>query len=270
MPEAVMGDFASTVQVERVVSHLRAAGVPPGDISVIIEQPYTDTRAERSSEDVIAGATTGTASGAILGGLAGWVLSLGAWNLWGVGSLAAQYGFGATAAGAAVGAALLGLLGGIAGLGFGADRPAPEEDRDVLLTVLARTLPPERIEGLMKENEAFNVQRTQDLPEPALTTEPTAFQHTGQSPTKGTPMVRPGQDVFTLDDDKLGEVREAVGEFFTVRRGFLQAELYIPFEDVHDIRPDTVYVNAIRDEVELKGWDVEPRGRRKDDVSRPS
>lgn len=260
MPTAVMGDFANATLAHQAISHLREAGVPPDDISVIIEEPHVDPTRDDNTGDVTAGAVTGGVTGAILGSLAGWILSLGTWDLFGVGSLAAENGAGATFAGAAAGAALLGLLGAIAGLNFNSDSRSVIHEGDVLVTVLARAMPVERIESLMRENDALNVQRTHDLPAQAapLTTESTAFEGSEHQAAAGTPMVQTGQSVFTLDDDRLGEVAEAHGDFFTVKRGFMKSELYIPFEDVHDIRPGRVYVNAVRDEVELKAWDAEP------------
>lgn len=261
MTTAVMGDFANSTLAHQAVSHLRKAGVPPDDISVIIEEPQVDPARDRNTGDVTSGAVTGGMTGAILGGLTGWILSLGLWDLFGVGRLAAENAAGATFAGAAAGAALLGLLGAIAGLSFNSDpRSSVNDEGDVLVTVLARAIPVERIESLMRENDALNVQRTDDLPaqQAPLTSEPTAFERSEHQAVAGTPMVQAGQSVFTLDDDRLGEVAEAHGDFFTVKRGFLHSDLYIPFEDVHDIRPDRVYVNAVRDEVELKAWDAEP------------
>lgn len=78
--------------------------------------------------------------------------------------------------------------------------------------------------------------------------------------TQRTPMVRHGQHVYTLDNEGIGEVDQVQGDYFTVRRGLfgLGGHLHIPFEDLHEMRGDRVYVNAVRDEVEMKGWQDPP------------
>lgn len=83
----------------------------------------------------------------------------------------------------------------------------------------------------------------------------------GRAPTPGTPTVQPGYGVYALDSVGLGEVSDTTGDYFTVKQGLLRPDLYIPFEDVRDIRPDTVYVNATKDEVELKNWQEQPLHR---------
>lgn len=288
MTAGVMADFDTAAEAERAVASLRGLGVPPADISVILQEPYVHSGREKDRDDVLAGATTGAVSGAILGGLAGWVLSLGSFDLFGVGGVAREYAPGATFAGAALGAALLGLLGAIAGLNFDANNAPRVEQGDVLVTVLGHTVPSERIEALMRENNALNVQRVDDLPERGVqpggaSYAPGSLPHGApedsgssggsqdRSASQGTPMVRPGQAVHTLDDEKLGEVGDASGDYFTVKRGLLHSDLYIPFEDVHDIRPDVVYVNAVAAEVDLMNWKEQPRQRshRSEDRTRP-
>lgn len=164
MANAIVGDFEGPTSARAAVQRLRTLGVPPTDISVIVEEPYVDTYVRRDADGVVAGALTGGASGAILGGLAGWVLSLGGFDLWGLGRFAAENAPGAALAGGGAGAALLGLLGGIAGLTFN-DHPAPPPDEgDVLVTVRAGVTPLDVIERVMREHGALNVQPTGELP----------------------------------------------------------------------------------------------------------
>lgn len=73
-----------------------------------------------------------------------------------------------------------------------------------------------------------------------------------------TAMVQQGQHVYTLDNEKLGEVEAIMGDYFKVRRGLFHGCLYIPLEDLHEMRQDRVYVNAVHDEVDLKGWQEPP------------
>ncbi len=279
MPQAVMADFGNRADAERAVVQLQAAGVSPDDISVIQERLVSHTERRRDTDDVTAGALTGAATGGILGGLAGWVLSLGAFDVFGVGRFATENATGATIAGAAIGAALLGLLGGIAGLSFdNSSETSTAEDGDVLLTVRSRSASRERIEQLMRENNALNVQNTDDITEPTVAPgslphsvpdahEPAAIHDS----TAGTPMVQHNQDVYTLDNRRLGEVGDTSGDYFVVRRGLLQADLYIPYEDVHEIRPERVTVNAVAGEIELKNWREQPlhRGHHGEGPTRP-
>lgn len=275
MSQAVMGDFGNGGDAERAVAALRAAGIPPADISVIFEQQRTSHARGTDRDDVLYGALTGGASGAILGGLAGWVLSLGAFDMFGIGRLAAEYAAGATVGGAAIGAALLGLLGAVAGLTFDDERETTVQEADVLVTVRAVSAPSEGIEAVMRENNALNVQRTDGVPDSdpgdtdasyAPGSLPHGAPEAGEARTSGgaasgTPTVRPGQHVLTLDNEKLGEVGDTSGDYFTVKRGFLHGDLYVPFESVSEMRPDTVYVNATMDEVDLKNWSERPLHR---------
>ncbi len=87
----------------------------------------------------------------------------------------------------------------------------------------------------------------------------------GTDSAPGTPMVRPGQAVYTLDDHRLGEVADTTGDYFTVGQGLFRARLYIPFEDVLAIGPDRVRVNAAGNEVRTKGWrEKPPHGEHRD------
>lgn len=286
MSQAVMGDFANGGDAERAVAALRAAGIPPADISVIFEQQRISHTRGTDRDDVLYGALTGGASGAILGGLAGWVLSLGAFDMFGIGRLAAEYAAGATFAGAAIGAALLGLLGAVAGLTFDDERETMVQEADVLVTVRTGSAPSEGIEAVMRENNALNVQRTDGVPDsdpgnidasyapgsqPHSAPEAPGEVRAGTGAVSGTPTVRPGQDVLTLDNEKLGEVGDTSGDYFTVKRGFLHSDLYVPYESVHDMRPDVVYVSATMDEVELKNWSERPlhRGHTSEGPTRP-
>ena len=280
MSRTVMGDFGSRESAERAVAALRAAGVSTSDISVIVERPREESVHRREADDLSGGALSGAGSGAILGGLAGWTLHLGLFDLFGLGRFAARYGTGATVAGTLIGAVLLGLLGAIAGLTFGRETRTVQP-ADILLTVRGTSAPGERIEQIMRENDALNVQSGDDPATGGGASADAVFRPDagGSEPTpvgghaaQGTPMVREGQDVRTLDDEKLGEVGEVSGDYFTVKRGFLHDDLYIPFEQLHEMRGETLYVNAVRDEVQLKGWQDAPLHREHDgghDPTRP-
>ncbi len=80
----------------------------------------------------------------------------------------------------------------------------------------------------------------------------------GDRAAPGTPTVRPGDEVYTLDAAKRGGVGDAADDYFTVKRGLLQSELYISFEEIRDIWPGVVYVNVTADQLELKHWREPP------------
>ncbi len=269
MPTAVMGDFAGKEEAQHAVEALRSLGVPASDISVILEQPRHSRTTPQEESEVGAGLLTGAATGAIVGGLAGWVLSLGLFDMYGVGRVATEFGTGSTVLGAMLGAVLLGLLGAIGGLSF-RGREYLTQDPDVLLTVRSGTLGAEKIGELMREHNALNVQPTDDVPA-RETEEPTlapgslpanapdaAPAPQPQNRTTSTSTVRPGQAVYSLDREKLGEVSEITGDYFTVKGGLFHHDLYVPLGDVHEMREDALYVNAVRDEVEMKGWREQP------------
>nr|MBA2364575.1 hypothetical protein [Chloroflexia bacterium] len=49
------------------------------------------------------------------------------------------------------------------------------------------------------------------------------------------------------------------------------ADLYIPYEDVHEIHPERVTVNAVSAEIEMKNWREQPlqRGHHGEGPTRP-
>lgn len=265
MPHAVLGVFDDRQSAEAAVSELRRAGVSPQDVSVIAR---TGTPAAESPPDDVVPEmiTTGAVSGAILGGLSGWVLSLGPFTAWGLGDFATRHAAGATLLGALFGASILGLLAGIAGLSLrGADgRTAPNAGH-ILVTARTTTLAPGDTAELMKRNGAVNVQHTDDIPDPESA--PGSPRHDTSAPAQssgpapaaaGTPTVEPGQRVMTLDDEPLGVVSRIDGDYFVAAGGPTGGELYIPFEQLHEWREGYIVVSATRDEVQLRGWQDRP------------
>lgn len=264
MPRAVLGVFDDLQSAQSAVADLQRAGARPEQLSVITRtgQPTAEVLPENVVPEMT---TTGAVSGAILGGLTGWVLSLGPFYAWGLGDFATQHAAGATVLGALFGGALIGLLAGIAGLSLrGEDRRTAPNAGHILVTALTTALDSESAAELMKRNGAVNVQYTDDIPDPGYA--PGSLPHSSPEssapldrvPAAGTPAVERGQRVVTLDDEPLGVVARLEGDYFVVAGSPTDSELFVPFEQLHEWRNEYIVVSATRDEVPLRGWQDRP------------
>ena len=115
MSKSVFGIATTHGQAERIVEQLQAQGFAASDISVLMP----DTGGTRDVGHVKAtkapeGATTGAATGGVIGLLAG----IGALAIPGVGPFIAAGPIMAALSGMAVGAATGGVVGGLIGLGI--------------------------------------------------------------------------------------------------------------------------------------------------------
>src|SRR5438876_8486813 len=115
MSKSVFGIATTHGQAERIVEQLQAQGFATSEISVLMP----DTGGTRDVGHVKAtkapeGATTGAATGGVIGLLAG----IGALAIPGVGPFIAAGPIMAALSGAAVGAATGGVVGGLIGLGI--------------------------------------------------------------------------------------------------------------------------------------------------------
>ncbi|MCW5852468.1 MAG: hypothetical protein KIT87_20505, partial [Anaerolineae bacterium] len=117
----VVGLFETRDQAQQAVQALRNAGIPQDDISLVMR----DRReAQATAADIGAGSATaaGLAGGAVLGGLAGWLVGIGALAIPGIGPIVAAGPLAAALTGGAIGAATGGLLGALV------DAGVPEEE----------------------------------------------------------------------------------------------------------------------------------------------
>ncbi len=125
MANITMGVYESHTDAESAIKELVASGINDSDISYI----YTDNKGDmtdgQTGEKVTAGAVSGGATGAVLGGIAGLIVANGILpgigTLFVAGPLATALGLtgavATTAAGAATGAAAGGIIGALTGLG---------------------------------------------------------------------------------------------------------------------------------------------------------
>lgn len=123
---AVFGIYDTREAVEEAVDALRQANFRNTDISALFaDNAGTKDFAHEKNTKAPEGASTGAASGAIAGGVLGWLVSIGALAVPGVGPLIAA----GPILGALAGAGALGTLGGIVGALVGMGMPEYEARR---------------------------------------------------------------------------------------------------------------------------------------------
>jgi hypothetical protein len=106
-------------QACRIVDDLKTNGFSDNDVSVLLsDQQGTYDFAHEKNTKAPEGATTGVATGGILGGAFGWLVGVGALAIPGVGPIVAAGPIMADLSGAAIGAAAGGLTGALIGLGI--------------------------------------------------------------------------------------------------------------------------------------------------------
>jgi uncharacterized membrane protein len=116
---AVYGIYPSIPMIENGVDELKREGFRNSDISVLYSSSDgTKKFAHENSTKMPEGATTGTLSGATIGGILGWLAGIGTLAIPGVGPFIAAGPIMATLAGAGVGGALGGLTGALIGFGI--------------------------------------------------------------------------------------------------------------------------------------------------------
>jgi hypothetical protein len=119
MKSAVFAIVPSAAQAEAIVDEMRVAGFANHDVSVLFPdvegtREFAHTKSTKAPE----GAVIGGGAGGFLGGVAGWLIGIGALAFPGAGPLIAAGPIFAALSGVAVGAAAGGLSGALAGLGF--------------------------------------------------------------------------------------------------------------------------------------------------------
>ena len=116
---AVFGIYKSTVQAERAVDRVVAAGFSQNDISVLLPDSQSSKEfAHEKNTKAPEGTTTGVAAGGTLGGTLGLLAGIGALAIPGVGPLIAAGPIMGALAGLGVGGAVGGLIGALVGMGI--------------------------------------------------------------------------------------------------------------------------------------------------------
>ncbi len=116
---AVFGIYPTRAHAEEAVDALRQAGFRNTDISALFpdNQGSKDFAHEKNTK-APEGTTTGVASGAVAGGVLGWLAGIGALAIPGVGPFIAAGPIMAALAGAGVMGAVGGLVGALVGMGI--------------------------------------------------------------------------------------------------------------------------------------------------------
>jgi hypothetical protein len=116
--KVVFGIYKTRVGVEAAVDALKAAGFSSTDISVLMSEKvstreFAHEKHTKAPEDAARGAGTGI----VVGGALGWLASIGALAIPGVGPFIAAGPLMAALAGAGIGGTIGGIAGGLIGMG---------------------------------------------------------------------------------------------------------------------------------------------------------
>jgi hypothetical protein len=160
---AVFGIYKSTVEAERAVDRITAAGFSSNDISVLLPDRQSSKEfAHEKNTKAPEGTATGAASGGVLGGTLGLLAGIGALAIPGVGPLIAAGPIMGALAGVGVGGAVGGLIGALVGMGIPEYEAKRYEGRvkngGVLLSVHCMTSDEiNRAKELLKETGAEDI-----------------------------------------------------------------------------------------------------------------
>jgi hypothetical protein len=115
--------FDTPEATRETIGALKDAGFPASEISLLMPDPgQTDRMAEQTGTTSVAGTATRVIAGGILGGLAGWLVGIGAFTIPGIGPVVAAGALAAPITAAAVGAGVGALAGALIDVGL------PEKD----------------------------------------------------------------------------------------------------------------------------------------------
>jgi hypothetical protein len=116
---AVYGIYQSRFAAENAVEKLKDEKFRNSDISVLFASPETNKEfAHHNSTKAPEGAITGTAAGASVGGILGWLAGIGSLAIPGLGPLIAAGPIVGALAGVGVGGTVGGIVGGLIGIGI--------------------------------------------------------------------------------------------------------------------------------------------------------
>lgn len=126
MAKTVVAVYRNTQDAEHAVQHLLREGFNRDDISVVAKDTRKDTGTTYTTHDSpVEGATAGAGAGAVLGGIGGLLLGLGALAIPGIGPIVAAGPIAAALAGAGAGAVAGGITGALVDWGI------PSEDANI-------------------------------------------------------------------------------------------------------------------------------------------
>src|SRR5215831_17789232 len=115
---AAFGIYSNRAGVENAVDRFKAEGYRNTDISVLFPENVGTKDFAHEKHTKAQGATTGAGTGAVVGGTLGWLASIGALAIPGVGPFIAAGPIMAALAGGGVGGAVGGRAGALVGMGI--------------------------------------------------------------------------------------------------------------------------------------------------------
>jgi hypothetical protein len=169
MHKSVVGIVHTQVEAETLVDCLKAAKFPDDDISVLLpDKQGTQDFAHNNSTKAPEGAIAGVSTGGVVGGVIGFMASMGAIAIPGVGPLIAAGPILAALSGAAVGATVGGVAGALVGMGIPEYEAKLYEgkvrDGNILLAAHCDSEDQLKVaEDLFRHNKATDIHRVGEL-----------------------------------------------------------------------------------------------------------
>ena len=128
-PNSIYAIFIEQYDLDKTISVLKSLNFKNTDISILINsnQPKADLTDEKNNRSPEV-ATAGAASGALAGGIMGWLVGAGTLAIPGLGAFIAAGPIMSAIAGAGIGGTVGGLTGGLIGLGIPENEAKNYED----------------------------------------------------------------------------------------------------------------------------------------------
>lgn len=71
--------------------------------------------------------------------------------------------------------------------------------------------------------------------------------------------LKPGWEVVSNDDHRIGTILEVGQHYVKVSGGFLSGNLYVPASAIANVESETVHLHFADDEIDRVGWHQPPR-----------
>lgn len=71
--------------------------------------------------------------------------------------------------------------------------------------------------------------------------------------------LKPGWDVVTNDDHRIGTIVEVGQHYVKVSGGFFSVDLYVPASAIANVESETVHLHFAEGEIDRVGWHQPPR-----------
>jgi hypothetical protein len=71
--------------------------------------------------------------------------------------------------------------------------------------------------------------------------------------------LKPGWDVVTNDDHRIGAIQEVGQYYMKVSGGIFSADIYVPASAIANVESETVHLNLAKPEIDVMGWHQPPR-----------